>query len=223
MIPPKLFLSLASGSMRHGGTRFRFSRLIRLKAHVRANRLGHGAIPGVHPDALDRRSSMAIKADTVSDNSRCTSHTTAEHSRTAGGTYRTHRKTSRRVDSPADTGDTASGPPDSRAAARSGQCREIRSPSARWSTSLTWLSHFWKSDHSGRRQVIRARLTLRHAARASPSKGRRIRKRAGRNTPVCQIPLGPLARFLGRFATPNFDPAVSGSESWFKPPSHRRH
>jgi len=33
------------------------------------------------------------------------------------------------------------------------------------------------------------------AARASPSKGRRVRQREGENTSVCQIPLGPPVRF----------------------------
>src|SRR5262249_33869122 len=89
----------------------------------------------------------------------------------------------------ADTGDISTGPPDSRAAWKVRR-REIRSPPAPWSTSLTLGSDFWKYDHSDS-PIDSARHDCRiYPTRASPSKGRRMRQWVGRNTSVGQIPLG---------------------------------
>src|SRR5262249_22831036 len=69
---------------------------------------------------------------------------------------------------------------------------EIRSLPDLWSTSLTWGGHFWKYDHSGRSHRFRSDVTAGYgcvyAARARPSKGRRVSQRAEGNTSVCRIP-----------------------------------
>src|SRR5262249_41716503 len=102
---------------------------------------------------------------------------------------RTPGKTRHQRGSRADTADTSFGPPDSRAAG-GWDGWEVKSLSAPRSNGACITRPFLEGRSFGAVPPICRSMTAGYAARASPSKGRRVSQRVG-NTSVGQIPLGP--------------------------------